>query len=146
MKQSPIDIPKFMLSSGSKPLSFSKYDQVSDSSVLKIKEMVILQVRTDVLSNSVLHYKINGVNVGNDGHRITDGTLKNNGHTAVSWVQYHGYNLTNMYIWQQLDVTITGDDIGGKIRILKLIREKKIAQIFKIMTKNQEFKFVLRQE
>ena len=129
MKQSPIDIPKFMLSSGSKPLSFSKYDQVSDSSVLKIKEMVILQVRTDVLSNSVLHYKINGVNVGNDGHRITDGTLKNNGHTAVSWVQYHGYNLTNMYIWQQLDVTITGDDIGGKIRILKLIREKKIVKI-----------------
>jgi len=78
MKQSPIDIPKFMLSSGSKPLTFSKYDEV----------------KVDVLKNTNEHYNFGGVEVGGDGERITDGTLKNNGHTA------------------QLDVTVSGDDIG----------------------------------
>merc|ERR1711862_931885 len=72
MKQSPIDIPKFMLSSGSKPLTFSKYDEV----------------KVNVLKNTNEHYTIDG------DDRLTDGTLKNNGHTA------------------QLDVTVSGDDIG----------------------------------
>merc|ERR1712012_488928 len=69
-KQSPIDIPVAVQSgpiSGTKPLTFTNYENV----------------RVDTLSNSVEHYRNSfNVNVDASGDRITDGTLKNNGHTA----------------------------------------------------------------
>jgi len=70
MHQSPIDIPEAVQmgsASGTKTLMFSNYENV----------------RVDVFSNTVEHYKNRyGSNVDGNGDRITDGTLQNNGHTA----------------------------------------------------------------
>ena len=49
--------------------------------------MIFFQVRTDILKNTVEHVKnpTTGADETYGGNRITDGTLKNNGHTAVRY-------------------------------------------------------------
>ena len=81
---------------------------------------MLLQVRVDVLSNTVEHYKNRyGSNVDGSGDRITDGTLKNNGHTAVSIGKKKKFHYIK-FIFQQLDVKqpSAGDGVlsGGPLQ------------------------------
>ena len=80
-------------------------------------------MRIKILSNSEEHYETGGTN------RLTEGTFKNNGHTAVSTELITLFHNNTVPPSQQLDVVttlpedvglLTGGPLEGEYKILQL--------------------------